>query len=65
MRVNTMSDYNEEEIIQMINDCAERESKLNDWERGFISSVGDKADKGIMLSARQREILNKTWERVA
>ena len=59
-----MSDYDEKEIIQMIDDCAEREGKLSDWERGFISSVGDKADKGIMLSTREREILNNTWERV-
>ncbi len=59
-----MSDYDEDEIIQMIDDCVERESKLNDWERNFISSIGDKADKHIMLSQPQRDKLDDIWNRV-
>lgn len=59
-----MSDYNEEEIILMLNDCVEREGKLSDWERGFMSSCLDMTDKHIMLSEKQREILNEVWERV-
>jgi len=59
-----MSAYDEEEILLMINDCADREEKLSDWERGFISSVGDMADKKIRLSVRQLEILNNVWDRV-
>lgn len=30
-----------EELFQMINDCKQRESKLSDWERGYISSISD------------------------
>ena len=59
-----MSDYDEEEIICMITDCFDREGKLNDWERGFMSTCLDMTDKHIMLSERQREILNEVWERI-
>ena len=57
-----MSD--QEEIIAMINDCAEREGKLTDWEREFISSIHDQIDNGRKLSDRQIEILDEAWERV-
>lgn len=59
-----MNNYDEDEYIQMINDCFERESKLSDWERRFMSTCLDMTDKHIMLSARQREILTNVWERV-
>ena len=59
-----MSNYDEKEIIQMINDCADRESKLTDWESGFIASIGDMADKGMMLSEKQRERLDAIWTRI-
>lgn len=56
--------YDEAEIEAMINDCATREGKLNDWERKFIASVGEKIDSGIMLSDNQCEKLNEIWERI-
>jgi len=59
-----MNPYDEEECIAMINDCFEREGKLSDWERGFMSTCLDMTDKHIMLSERQREILDNIWERV-
>ena len=56
--------YNNQEILQMINDCFDREEQLSDWERGFMSTCLDMADKNIMLSEKQLEILNRTWEKV-
>ena len=58
-------DYDHDEYCQMINDCSERESKLNDWENSFISSCLETVvDKGIMASPKQREIINRIWEKV-
>lgn len=57
-------DYNSKEIAQMIDDCQNRESQLNDWERSFLSTCGNMSDKNIMLSQPQLENLNRIWERV-
>jgi len=57
-------DYNSEEIATMIDDCFDREGQLSDWEREFMSTCLDMSDKKIMLSQKQREILDRTWERV-
>ena len=57
-------EYDEEEIIAMINDCAARAKDLNDWESKLISSVGDAADSGIMLSQKQEDSLCDIWNRV-
>ena len=56
--------YNESEITQMINDCFSRESLMSDWERKFMSTCLIMTDKHIMLSQKQRDILNDTWEKV-
>lgn len=60
----SQGDYNNEEYLQMINDCFDRESQLSDWERGFMSTCLGMAEKNIMLSGKQREILDRVWERV-
>ena len=57
-----MSDH--EEIAQMIEDCAERDEKLTDWERSFIDSIGHQVIAGGSLSEKQDEQLTKIWERV-
>lgn len=61
-----MTIYPQEEIMQMINDCVDdkRIHMLSDWERSFISTCGNMADKKIPLSDKQRNILNPLWERV-
>lgn len=53
-----------DEYRQMLDDCEARESRLTDWERGFIDSIHDQlgADRGV--TARQIEILDRIWERV-
>lgn len=55
---------NQEELTQMIEDCEQRESKLSDWERGFISNLGDVIDKGYRVSEAQIEILEGIWEKI-
>lgn len=54
----------QEEIVQMIKDCMERESKLTDWERGFVDSIDKQLAKGHSLSRKQDERLTEIWERI-
>lgn len=53
-----------DEYKQMVKDCESRESKLTDWERTFIDSIGSRLDKGFALSESQAERLDEIWERV-
>ena len=53
-----------DEIEQMIADCEARESKLNDWERGFISDMADRVGNGRGLTVGQDEKLSEIWERI-
>lgn len=53
-----------EEHMTMVEDCENRESKLSDWERGFIESVGSQLRAGKSLTAKQIEKLEAIWERV-
>lgn len=57
-----MSDHDEH--IQMAKDCENRESKLTDWERGFIDSITRQLDAGQALTGKQAETLDRIWERV-
>ncbi len=45
---------------QMIKDCEARESKLSDWEREFIDSIGGRDS----LTERQSSRLEAIWDRV-
>lgn len=53
-----------EEHVQMVDDCEKRESKLSDWERGFIDSIGRQLAEGRSLTDKQVERLDAIWERV-
>ena len=53
-----------EEHEQMIADCEKRESKLSDWEAGFIDSLGKQMGEGRGLTDKQIEKLDAIWERV-
>ena len=53
-----------EDHPQMIQDCENRESKLSDWERGFIDSISMQMAKGGALTQKQAETLDTIWERV-
>lgn len=51
------------EPLQLIEDCEARESRLNDWERGFIDSIERQIANGTRLTNKQAEALNEVWER--
>ncbi|MBI5255387.1 MAG: hypothetical protein HY855_02730 [Burkholderiales bacterium] len=54
----------DDDTEQLIEDCEARESKLSDWERTFIDSIRRQRAQGRDLSAKQLDVLNRTWERV-
>jgi hypothetical protein len=39
------------------------DSKFTDWERKFITSLVRQVSQGRKLSAKQREILERIWEK--
>ena len=53
-----------EEVQQMIEDCQARESKLSEWEQGFIDSIDSQLGNGNGISEKQYEKLSDIWERV-
>jgi len=54
----------QDEHMTMIEDCETRESKLSDWERGFIDSLRSQLERSRPLSPKQVETLDAIWERV-
>lgn len=59
-----MSTSTHDEHQQMVKDCENRESKLTDWERGFIDSISKQLAEGRRLSVKQAGRLDEIWERV-
>lgn len=61
-----MSDYNEEEVKLMLNDCTadKRLRYSNQWEKDFLSRCFDMFDKSIQLSKSQLGVLDTIWEKV-
>lgn len=59
-----MSTADRDEHLTMIDDCEKRESKLSDWERGFIDSISHQMKNGASLTERQIEVLEQIWNRV-
>lgn len=53
-----------DEHLQMISDCERRESKLDDWERGFIDSLSEQVSDGKSLTDTQAAKLDQIWEKV-
>ena len=54
----------QEEYQQLIDDCMDRQSQLNDWEISFLDSINDQVAEEGTLSDRQFEKLESIWERV-
>ena len=52
-----------EEWLTQVDDCETREERLTDWERGFISDMGQRLRSGHRLTDNQSEKLNQIWER--
>lgn len=48
----------------MLQDILQRESRLNDWELGFIDDISDRIDAGTGLSQGQDDTFTGIWERV-
>lgn len=59
-----MTSSTHDEHQQMVKDCENRESKLTDWERGFIDSISKQLAEGRRLSDNQAARLDEIWERV-
>ena len=47
----------------MITACQQNESKLNEWEQGFVQSLSEQLDNGRTLSKKQIEILERINEK--
>lgn len=50
--------------IELLDDCERRESRLTDWERGFVDSLRSQIERDRRPSAKQIETLDSIWERV-
>jgi hypothetical protein len=48
---------------QMVKDCEERESRLTDWERGFIDGIGRRLAQGLRLTVPQAVLLDEVWDK--
>ena len=61
-----INDYNEEEVKLMLDDCTNerRKHQLTKWDLSFLSTCYQMHDKGIMLSQKQLNTLDRIWERV-
>lgn len=59
-----MTSSTHDEHQQMVQDCENRESKLTDWERGFIDSISKQLTEGRRLSEKQAARLDEIWERI-
>ena len=53
-----------QEYLTMVEDCEKRDSRLTDWERGFLDSISKRLENEQGLSERQIEALENIWERV-
>jgi hypothetical protein len=54
----------DDETQQLIEDCEARESRLTDWERGFVDSIKGQLAGGGSLTKLQAEKLGEVWDRV-
>lgn len=52
-----------DELLTMVEDCEKRESRLTEWEAGFIDSVRGWLESEKPLSKKQIEMLERVWER--
>jgi hypothetical protein len=53
-----------DEHLTQVDDCEKRESRLTEWESGFVDSIRHQLENEKPLSAKQIETLDKIWERV-
>lgn len=54
----------QEEHLELIQDCENRESRMSDWERSFIDSIKSQIQKGNSLTEKQEATLDTIWTKV-
>jgi predicted ATP-binding protein involved in virulence len=59
---STQQKSREEYLVACLNEEA-NDSKFSDWERNFISSLAKQVAEGRKLSDKQKEILERLWEK--
>lgn len=52
-----------DEYITLIEDCERRESRLTEWEQGFIASIKDQLERERPLTPKQTDTLDSIWEK--
>lgn len=53
-----------DEYLTMVDDCEQRESRMTEWEAGFVDSIRHRLEQEKPLSEKQTETLDRIWERV-
>jgi hypothetical protein len=54
-----------DDFLTLIEDCEHRDSRLTDWERGFLDNLKNAIEKnGRRPSRKEDDILNELWDRV-
>lgn len=48
---------------QLIEDIEKRESRINEWERGFIDSIKQRLENGRGITDAQERVLGNIWEK--
>lgn len=51
------------EHLQMIEDCEQRESRLTEWDCGFLDSIKRRLGDDRALTPKQSDKLDEIWER--
>ena len=51
-----------DEYLTLIDDCEARESRLNDWQRGFLDSLRKQIEADRHLTVKQTDKLDEVWE---
>lgn len=53
-----------DDVAQMIEDCEARDSKMSEWEQGFISNIARQLQQGRDLTPKQVSRLETIWNKV-
>lgn len=53
-----------DEAELMVSDCENRDRRLTEWEREFLTSLRQRLANGREPSEKQDEILNRIWDKV-
>jgi hypothetical protein len=51
------------EYLTLIDDCEKRDTRLTDWEKQFIDSLGRQLASGRRPTPKQIETLENVWEK--